>query len=323
MWQRLGIVTRYRARTAAVVVGFLAISAMLWPDADERAVAQYRLVIALGYGHLIGAAVFSLPRMRVLVPRGVPPSWFWSFVIVSVAVAFAVYGSIARQHPAVVLAMLAISTWHVVENDRAIAHALARGGTPGPLAHLAAAPLEAVGITLLVIIAFQSLLPGDAASWAGGDAGLQALRATTLGAGALLLLRGRVATGASIVIGSIVVPDLVRRFAWLGYADVFTAATLYHLVGWLVVLRDRARSSAPEIASRQRSRIWALHAAPMLVCAISFVTNGAWAVAARDVLFAPAIYLFWSVLHVVQTAAVRGLERRPAASPVGAAAVRT
>jgi hypothetical protein len=78
------------------------------------------------------------------------------------------------------------------------------------------------------------------------------------------------------------------------FGDVFSAVTLYHLVAWLGFALARGAS---------RARLAALHAASAFACAaLALAPEGG---ALRSVAFSPGIYLFWSALHVLQTARAR------------------
>jgi hypothetical protein len=74
--------------------------------------------------------------------------------------------------------------------------------------------------------------------------------------------------------------------------DLFSAATLFHLVGWLVFLIARGASSL---------RLLALHAPPFVLCGLLLVWPSDAAQGLREWVFSPAIYLYWASLHVVHT----------------------
>ena len=91
---------------------------------------------------------------------------------------------------------------------------------------------------------------------------------------------------------------LVLAVAWWAlpdagrFGDVFTAVTLYHLVAWLALRIARGARLAPLVA---------LHAGPAFVCgALWLAPEGA--APLRAVVLSPGVYLFWSALHVLQTA---------------------
>jgi hypothetical protein len=78
--------------------------------------------------------------------------------------------------------------------------------------------------------------------------------------------------------------------------DLFSAATLFHLVGWLVFLI--ARGANPW-------RLLALHAPPFALCGLLLVASSDAALWLREWVFSPAIYLYWASLHVVHTIVLR------------------
>jgi hypothetical protein len=78
--------------------------------------------------------------------------------------------------------------------------------------------------------------------------------------------------------------------------DLFSAATLFHLVGWLVFLI--ARGARP-------LRLLALHAPPFVLCGLLLAWRSDAAQELREWVFSPAIYLYWASLHVVHTIVLR------------------
>ena len=100
--------------------------------------------------------------------------------------------------------------------------------------------------------------------------------------------------------------DLPHRPLALPFADYFAAATLYHLVSWLVLFADRARLQQRSDSRARARSLCTIHAAPAAVC-LALLALGDWGTTARALVFSPAIYLFWSVAHVAGTA--RGRQR--------------
>jgi hypothetical protein len=101
-----------------------------------------------------------------------------------------------------------------------------------------------------------------------------------------------IAVAAAIVAAALVAsPDA----GLLG--DLFSAATLFHLVGWLVFLI--ARGARP-------LRLFVLHAPPFVLCGLLLAWRSEAAQDLREWVFSPAIYLYWASLHVVQTLIRRG-----------------
>ena len=224
----------FRCTTAAVVCVFLGVTHAAFPDAIERSTAQYRFVIALGYGHLLGAALGGW-RPRTL-------GLGTAFAGVTVAALFALYVPAVAAWPGLAFVLLALSVWHFTENDVALARALGSGGALGPLPRDKKTHALAVGVAAVVVGGALAVAP---------DAGL------------------------------------------LG--DLFSAATLFHLVGWLVFLLARGAS---------RLRLLVLHAPPLALCGV-LLAAPAEAAPLREWAFSPPIYLFWASLHVVHTLLAR------------------
>jgi hypothetical protein len=226
----------FRLITLGVVVAFLALTHAAIPGAEERAWCQYRFVIALGYGHLIGAALGSRGPGRAS-PLAL------GFAGATLACGFALYLEGVAAWPGLAFALLALSVWHFTENDVALARALAAGTAPG-------------------------LLPRRTREHA------------------LPIVAAAAVVGAALAVS----PDA----GLLG--DLFSAATLFHLVGWLVFLVARGAS---------RARLLALHVPPLALCAwLSGSPVEAFA-ALREWAFSPGVYLFWASLHVAHTAFAR------------------
>jgi len=83
--------------------------------------------------------------------------------------------------------------------------------------------------------------------------------------------------------------------------DLFSAATLFHLVGWLVFLI--ARGARP-------LRLLALHTPAFALCGLLLVASSDAALWLREWVFSPAIYLYWASLHVAHTLFGRGVSAR-------------
>jgi len=260
---------RNRLATSSAVAGFLLATHALWPDPQARAERQYLFVITLGYGHLLGAALFGRRRTASLVPRGTPRPLHGAFVAASVANLFALYAWLSNASLAIFLPLLAVSLWHIVENDLALGRASQEGLALGALPRSLGQQLTALGTTALLLAAGKFLLSHP--------------------------------------------PRGPRD---LSFGDFFSAVTLYHLVQFLVLFADRARAQ-PRRSKRRRLwlRLAWVHGPPASVCVALLLPPGHRFAALRYAIFSPQIYLFWSVLHVAQTVAARGLERRPARAP--------
>jgi len=99
--------------------------------------------------------------------------------------------------------------------------------------------------------------------------------------------------------------------------DLVTAVLMYHAVAFVLFSLDRVRARPSEEAARLRRRLFWIHVLPL-------AGNGVLYLALPQVHFyvaAPTLYLFFSVLHAFQTAAVRGIEpARRAGAPLAVAA---
>jgi hypothetical protein len=262
---------RIRGTAALGVALFLAATGLALPDPAARSAVQYPFVIALGYGHLIGAAWFSARRMAARVPSGVPPALAALLAAAGGALLLALYLRVlagGATAALLFLALLAVSAWHVVENDLALA-----SGTIGPLPRGLRRHALALGVTGLVV----------------------ALAAATLGlpvAGARAALAAR----------------------GIAFGDVFSAVTLHHLLAFLALFGERMRAADPRARRALARRLLLAHGPPALACGALLVAPGGQLETLRELVFSPAIYLFWSVLHVAQTGVARGLaprERKP------------
>ena len=129
--------SRNRVLALAVVAAFLGLLRWLAPAPAERAVWLYLIALPLGYGHVIGAAVFSRSRRRRSGGAGA------SRLLVRRlrrARAFSLSspptpGRCApRRYSRCVLApILLLFGWHIVENDLALGRAYRDGLRLGPV----------------------------------------------------------------------------------------------------------------------------------------------------------------------------------------------
>jgi hypothetical protein len=283
----------HRLGVAAGVVCVLAFLCWRVPDPGDRAIVEYALVASLGYGHLLGAWLFSSSD-AARHPAGVSPALFRLFTLASVATAFALYESALRALPALYLPLLAASVWHVVENDLAMARAEGRSLRPLPsrpqlLALLLSAGVLVVGLGLL-------------AREQGADQWLRALGAAELSAAAGI-------AGASL-------PIPVRGLA---FADFYSAVILYHLFAWLVFLLARQRAEGRSLRPFALRLLW-IHVPPVVAAAV-LLAAGSRSGLLFQLFFSPAIYLFWSLLHVLHTFALRCLPAGAASDGVRAEGV--
>lgn len=311
---------RNRIATLAFVASFLGISLGWLPDPRARAAYQYLFVITLGYGHLLGAAVFSRRRLRERLPEGLPRRPLQVLVGVTIAMLLVLHAAAVAASPVFFFAMLLLSSWHIFENDLGLERAYRSGLRLGAIPRDADHHLVSLALTVAVAAVSWATIPSfeiEAAIRGTLVSGISnAPGRVLLGALAALLLRRHGfrplgGLGAGLAMVALVLPADLATSRWFGFSEVFSAVTLYHLVSWLVFFGDRERRAPPGVP-----RAWPLllgvHVVPAAACLAVFFHAGPdsplafWALS-------PAIYLFWSVLHVLQTAVVRGLEPQRAA----------
>lgn len=265
---------RNRVLALAVVGAFLGLLRWAAPAPAERAVWLYLVALPLGYGHVIGAAVFS--RSRTGRSQASRSSKFLSAAFVgSSLVTLAILYSWALRLPAlqpfVLAPVLLLFGWHIVENDIALGRSYACGLRLGSL--LRGTRQHAIAFVLTVAVAVAAFSTREGA------------------------LFSHAYVGAA----------LVPMQAWLSLDELTAAFLLYHTVSWLLFFEDRARAlhrTSARDAIRLRRRVLAFHLVPLPLNAALYL----WAPAAYVYLAAPALYFFWSALHAIHTAWVRGLE---------------
>jgi hypothetical protein len=318
---------RNRGASLSLVAAFVLGTHGWVADAMAREQLQYVCVITLGYGHLLGGWVFARARLEALRPPGVSPLLFGALLAVSAASLLALYGEALARAPILLIPVLAVTTWHTIENDLALARAYGERLALGPVTRDRDYHLIALGVTGLVVAATLATMDPAALAFAIGGTPLDATGnlapriAVGLG-GAWLVLGGsrpahRVA-GALLCAGAIALPADLRGTG-IGFGEIFSIAVLHHLIGFLLLFADRARlalASGDRDAARSVGlRLALVHAPFALVTAALLLLPLPALYGLRTWFFSPALYLFWSLLHVAQTLAVRGLERasRPAA----------
>jgi hypothetical protein len=335
---------RNRLLSAAGALAIWALMALLVPDPSRRAPWLYGAVLTLGYGHLLGGALVGgrlltglLEKAAALGPRcvsarglslGLLPGFCKGLAlalgIVGLATLYAAYANALHHWPFLSGLLLAIATWHTAENDLALTRANRADPRLPPIARDARTQAAAWGMTALVLglaggalaanvgdpggrggagsHAFAGILPGMEIEEA-----LLALRAFAALAGGFLLCtpgRGeREGLGLGLIVASAVDPTWLCTRADIAFADIFALSTLYHLVSWWVlsVGKYRKRSAAPSFPAE----LWAVHALPVGLLGGTFLMPGDTGAALRSHFLSPAPYLFWSLGHVVQTAATR------------------
>ena len=316
------LAARNRVLTGAIVIATLGSFRGLVPEDGARLAVTYLSVVALGYGHLIGGALFAHRRLVRWVPGGVSPALAAAFAASSVLTLLAAYARAADAWPVVAAPLLALSVWHALENDLVLGRTYAAGFRTGPLPRSASDHLLCVGMAALVAAVFTSSIPPrglgvigvGALAWFEPGVARGSACATALACGVALALRGgarqRLA-GLAIAACAWALPADLS--GWVSFAEVFGAWTLYHVVSWLVLYVDRSRSaggSVPGAGPGLLGRVLLVHAVPGAACAALLWMPIGWEHPLRVLVFSPAIYLFWASLHVAQTLAVRGLERR-------------
>ncbi|MCP3986187.1 MAG: hypothetical protein GY723_17540 [bacterium] len=256
---------RNRVQSAAVAGALLGIAHAMWPDPGERSVWVYRCITTFGYGHLIGAAWFARQRMAQLRPRDIPVPLWRIFIITSIGTLLGTYAWLLHLAPGLILFFFGVSAWHVAENDLALGQAYRDEGRLPDL-----------------------------------------IRSPTGHAGAL-------AATSVVVLAGLLTPELgwtVRLgLTWTGpsLSDVFAAVTGYHLVSWVRFMIDRIRwirwidADSP---GRMYRALLAVHALPLAI-SLALLGSGDRVATAETLVFGPGLYLFWSVLHVLQTAISR------------------
>ncbi len=269
---------RNRVRAVLVVGGFLGLLYWLSARPDERIAWLYLVALPLGYGHLIGAAVFSRSRTRrSRGPRGsgLLPSAFAGSSVLSLLAIYTWALHVPVLQALVLVPMLLLSAWHIAENDLALGRAYRSDLRLGPVTR----SLRHHGIAL----------------------------ALTAGVGLAALSTGEGASLSYAFFGGWIAP----RQTWLTLDELASGVLLYHAVSWLLFFEDRARALRPRAAieaARLRWHVFTLHAAPLALNAALYL----WLPAVHFYVAAPSLYLFWSVFHALHTAAVRGLEPRMA-----------
>jgi hypothetical protein len=138
------------------VGAWLAAARIAQPAPDERAALHYVVVAALGYGHLLGATQLgregSPGRAPAVVTRLAPVLLVASFA--------PLYAALVARSPGLVIAALAASVWHTVENDLALPAALRTGPRLGPLAWSLRVQLPALAAAALTGAAGALALAG-------------------------------------------------------------------------------------------------------------------------------------------------------------------
>jgi len=321
---------RNRILSLTTVVSYLTLAHVLIADPLRRADFHYGLVITLGYGHLLGAAFFARKRFghRLTEAMSFTPAalgaWLgllspgsqktlgWLCLLAGVLVLYAGYTLLLNWSVAFALPMLAVSTWHSVENDLALESTYRSRLRPGPLPRSPEIHLATLGITAgLLAWAGASLFDPPTTAEARTTLAFRGLAAFC---GSILVFRGRGAgpewAGLLLIGASAIAPRWILTGQGGGFADLFTASVLYHLVSWGLLSLERCRRiDAPPHMGRDLA---AIHLVPVALLVSTFAWPEASGQALRASFSSPFVYLFWSVAHVLQTAWLR---TRPSWAP--------
>lgn len=315
---------RSRLVTGICVLSFLLITRALVPDPGPRTELQYLLVIALGYGHLIGAAVSGRRRLAARAPVWLSGRLAGVAAALAVLDLFVVYVWATHVSLAIFLPLLVVSIWHVVENDLSLRQPASGRIRMAPMPRSVHHHVAAIAAPALLVAIGQQLLSPAVSDALMGSAQAAArahalLYAVSSGGGLWLAVRSRGdlrSYGTAITVATTALWMDPSWLASLSFGDFFSALTLYHLVQFLVLFTGRIRRTPDPVARRASIRMLAwVHVPAFALCAGLLLWPGEELAALRYAVFSPEIYLFWSVLHVGQTLAVRGVERARAAAP--------
>ena len=264
---------RNRLLALAAVAAFLGLLRQVAPEPAQRAVWMYLVALPLGYGHILGAAVFSQARRRGSQAEPDVRLLTTAFFATGLLSLFAGYGWALRFtaiQPYLLAPVLLLFGWHVVENDLALGRGYREDLRLAPVTR----SLRPHGFALLV------------------SAGVALATFSTLEG----QLFSRVYFGAS----------LVPAQPWLTLDEITAGFLLYHTISWLIFFEDRVRGlrrSSGAQAARLRRRVLAFHLIPCAVNAALYL----WLPGIHSFAAVPAFYLFWSSVHAVHTAWARGL----------------
>lgn len=311
-----------RGASLAAVAAWLALARVWAPGAEERANLHYTVVTTLGYGHLLGAWLLARGHRSASRRAWLGGAW----LALGLANLLAGYAWLLERWPPALLLFLGVSVWHSVENDLALGGAYGHGHRLGPLPRGLDAALVCAGGTALVLASARAALSppelGPLAAEPLAAAGHWPFAALGSLAGLALAARAprdrRGALGLALAAGGAALLRFGGGLRSVGFADVFAAITLHHLVSWLLLLLGRARATArvaPGEGRRLALRVACYHLAPAALAAALAAAPGPAPAAVRGLVFAPALYLFASLLHVAQTALARGLAARERTAP--------
>ena len=317
---------RIRAVAAGATLALLLGLRLVLPDPGSRLGASVLVAVGLGYGHLLGAA---LTRHRVPdAGAGTGSGLAWLVPGIGALLALALAGAAGAGW--LFAALLAVTTWHTVENDLALSdrrHRTDEPPAPGPALlpplsrrvpdHATAVGLSALLLALLAAggTPLERLLASGAP--AGAVAGLGPPARTAAAACGVALLvtarsRGRRAAGAALIATAVALPvapsAVPEPLVSLTWVELFAAPTLYHVFTWIALLARRAVASRRGPPRRRAlARLAALHLVPLAACAALALgaPRGGLLAPLAAALLSPTVYLAWAALHVASTTAPR------------------
>jgi hypothetical protein len=260
---------RNRIVSLALAAGPLALASQRSAAPELRETWLALFALPIGYAHLLGGFLFALPRLR---RRAAPEGSPWLRAALVGATLATLLCAYTRALRAPLLGPCVLVAMLVVSLWHVIENDLALA--------------QAYRRGLRLGPPSRGRRNASAAAWLA--ALLLAALATREGSGF-----ARRAIGVSVP-GSLP-----------GLDELVAAFLLYHAFSWLLLFLDRAQSLPAAEARRLRWRLFWLHAVPLVASAALHQT----APALHAYLVMPALYLFWSVLHALQTAALRASRR--------------
>ena len=303
---------------------YLSLMHALVDDAVLREKINYGVVITLGYGHLVGAAFFSRKRMA---DKLIGPTRFiaahlepigldfnrWSpslkhrvsslCFVAFVSLLYISYLALLNYFPEAWLPMLAVSVWHSLENNQCLEETYRANLRLPALTNKAPDHLLSLGASSCVMSWSLGLIQPD---WSTVSL---ALRVLGLLSGAALMTGDKRTLvekwlGVLLIGASSLPPDWLFGTVSMHFSDLFTASILYHLVSWAVLSIEK--SFRPGTPMGTRRDMLFIHLLPLAILISTYAWPQPWGSSLRSDFLAPASYLFWSVIHVAQTAWLRG-----------------
>ena len=325
-------IAAWRNRTLSLftVTAYVTLTHTLIDDPLWRSKISYAVVITLGYGHLIGGAFFAGGHTKskfdqIINQISKRPNRFgkwlrklplqtqqrlglFSFTALA-GLLYLIYISLLSEKPFIALPLLAISTWHSVENDFSL-EATYRGHLRTPTFSWQFDPqLISFGWTACLLgWAAHSLM--DPLSEEGPLS--LSLRVMVALSGAVFILRYSDATsqwiGIALIAASSLSPNWILLQGSLKFSDLFVISVLYHLVSWGILSAERClRKNGPP---QMGQKLALVHLVPLGLLIGSLASPEPWGTELRSSFLSPVAYLFWSVIHVFQTLWLRTGQRK-------------